>query len=373
MKTDGNQGLVKLPLVLIVDDLPENIQIIGNALKNEEYDLVFATSGAEALAITAEEHPDLILLDVMMPEMDGFAVCERLKADVATKEIPVIFITAFTETEAVIKGFDIGAADYVTKPFKSAELKARIRTHLEIRQTRVAIEKVSEERKELLHIVCHDLVVTLGGIEGITDPTVYYSIKDAENLRQIINAAAQNGLSIIELIRRMRALEEHKLDLSYLSLQTALRRSLSLVDQMLKRKNLTITCELSSDLEVFAEETSLVNSVFNNILTNAIKFSYPDSKILVDVQMAENEVLVSIRDFGIGIPEKVVARIFDIGARTMREGTFGEQGTGFGMPLVKKFMTLYGGSVEVVSRDKEEYQNDHGTLVLLRFKTRRAN
>ena len=123
MKTDGTQVLVKLPLVLIVDDLPENIQIIGNALKNEEYDLVFATSGAEALAITAEEHPDLILLDVMMPEMDGFAVCERLKADVATKEIPVIFITAFTETEAVIKGFFI---------FRPAILTARldIKKHL---------------------------------------------------------------------------------------------------------------------------------------------------------------------------------------------------------------------------------------------------
>ncbi len=371
MPSIDSHNLTKPPLVLIVDDIPENIQIIGGSLKSEGYDLVFATSGTEALAIAKEELPDLVLLDVLMPDINGFTVCEHLKKDPATAEIPVIFITAFVETEAVLKGFKAGGVDYVAKPFKSAELQARTRTHLDLRRSRRELEKISEERKELLHIVCHDLVVTLGGIEGLTEPAMFSSIKDPEELRRIINTAAKNGLSVVELIRNMRSIEERKFELGFLPLADALRKSLQLVDQMMKHKNISVEMNVDAELEVLAESVSLVNSVFNNVLTNAIKFSYPETRILIDAQMAEREVVVSVRDFGIGIPEKVVDRLFDLGARNTREGTFGEQGTGFGMPLVRKFMTLYGGSIEVVSRDKDESLAGHGTLVLLRFKTRR--
>lgn len=119
--------------ILIVDDIPKNIELAANILKAKNYNITFATSGASALEKVESIDFDLILLDVMMPGMDGFEVCERLKEDPKTKDIPVIFVTAKSETENVVKGFELGAVDYVTKPFNAEELHARVKTHVDIR------------------------------------------------------------------------------------------------------------------------------------------------------------------------------------------------------------------------------------------------
>ncbi len=122
--------------ILIVDDEPKNIQLLGNLLKEENYDIEFATSGEEAIEWVYSKKFDLILLDIMMPGMDGYEVCKRVKTDNKVNHIPVIFLTAKTESEFIVKGFDVGGADYITKPFKSAELLARIKMHVEIKVLR---------------------------------------------------------------------------------------------------------------------------------------------------------------------------------------------------------------------------------------------
>jgi len=119
-------------IVLIVDDEPRNLQVVGSLLRRQGYDVVFAGSGAEALASVRENPPDLILLDVMMPAMDGYEVCRKLKEDPARKRIPVIFLTAKGETDDLVQGFDVGGVDYVTKPFRAEELLARVKTHLQL-------------------------------------------------------------------------------------------------------------------------------------------------------------------------------------------------------------------------------------------------
>jgi len=124
------------PLVLIVDDNPRNLQFLGALLTEKGYELGVAQNGTEALAFVKEREPHLILLDIMMPGMDGFAVCASLKKDMRTSHIPIIILTARTEVDDIVKGFAAGASDYVTKPFIAAELLARIRTHLEIKQLR---------------------------------------------------------------------------------------------------------------------------------------------------------------------------------------------------------------------------------------------
>ena len=122
------------PLILLVDDVPENLQLLGNTLQEENYEIAVASSGADALNFVNEVQPDLILLDVMMPEMDGYEMCRRLKKMPQCSTIPIIFITARVETEDIVRGFEAGGVDYVTKPFKPAELKARVRTHLQLHQ-----------------------------------------------------------------------------------------------------------------------------------------------------------------------------------------------------------------------------------------------
>ncbi len=131
--------------LLIVDDLPENIKVLGNSLQNEDYRISFATSGQQAIEMALKNAIDLILLDIMMPGMDGFEVCRQLKGEDRTRHIPIIFITAKTENEDIVQGFEAGAVDYVTKPFNAAELSARIQTHLELKRSREVIHNQAEE------------------------------------------------------------------------------------------------------------------------------------------------------------------------------------------------------------------------------------
>ena len=131
--------------LLIVDDLPENIKVLGNSLQHEEFVITFATSGEKVVEMAIKRKIDLILLDIMMPGMDGYQVCRMLKAEQRTKGIPVVFITAKTDKEDIVRGFQAGAVDYLTKPFNPAELSARVRTHLELRRARQVIENQAEE------------------------------------------------------------------------------------------------------------------------------------------------------------------------------------------------------------------------------------
>jgi len=131
---DNSQNTV--PKILIVDDTPKNLQVLGNLLQNNEYEVEFATNGKAALNWIEEDNFDLILLDIMMPEMDGYEVCEKLKSNNNTKNIPIIFLTAKIDTESIVKGFKLGAADYVTKPFNKEELLARISTQLTLIQSK---------------------------------------------------------------------------------------------------------------------------------------------------------------------------------------------------------------------------------------------
>jgi PleD family two-component response regulator len=126
----------KKPLILIVDDTTKNIQVLGNILYSKGYNISVATSGKEALESVKAKTPDLILLDIQMPEMDGFEVCKNLKSNPSTKEIPVIFLTAVTDPEKIVHGFELGAVDYITKPLNPAELFMRVATHIEIKESR---------------------------------------------------------------------------------------------------------------------------------------------------------------------------------------------------------------------------------------------
>ncbi len=147
------------PMILIVDDVSKNIQLLGNILRNMNYQISFATNGEQALLMINDVNPDLILLDIMMPGMDGYEVCKRLKNNPRSAEIPVIFLTAKTETEDVVKGFQMGAVDFVSKPFNSSELLARVNTHVELRNAKKELQnyagQLKERNKELEDLLSH--------------------------------------------------------------------------------------------------------------------------------------------------------------------------------------------------------------------------
>ncbi|MDT8448115.1 MAG: hybrid sensor histidine kinase/response regulator [bacterium] len=338
-------------LVLIVDDTLQNIQVLGSVLRNAKLQVSVAQTGKQALVLAEKLKPDLILLDVMMPEMDGFTACRELKAREATRDIPVIFLTAKVQAEDIVRGLELGAVDYITKPFNATELLVRVRNHLERTLGQRKIVEQNDERRELLHILCHDLANSFSSIMS------FLSIEDeelAENLpvfKPLMVSSAQNGLDLIGMVRQMRALDEGKIALKpqIHCLRDMVDRSMSLLDRRFEAKRIEVQIEVSRGLWVEVEEISFVNSVLNNLLTNAVKFSPSGSSVTITAQAAGQEICLCVGDQGIGIPEAVQRHLFDVNKSASRLGTEGEVGTGFGLPLVAKFVERYGGRIEINS------------------------
>ncbi len=355
--------------ILIVDDTPKNIQVLGKTLEQRNYEIIVAQSGLQALTVVEKILPDLILLDIMMPDMDGFETCKRLKDNPKTKEIPIIFLTAKIEIDDLVKGFDLGAVDYITKPFNSKELLRRVETHLELRKKSKYLALSNQNNRELIHILCHDLTNPIGFIDGVLqladqDPSVFQDMKDS------LRTAVTNCINIIDQVKKMQALTEGKydLDLNPIPLKLSIQESMEILKTKLMDKNLELVMDIDDNLEVLVERTSFGNSVINNLLTNAIKFSYPSTKIHMSAVEKNGQVTLSIQDSGMGIPQNLLKDLFNMNKSTTRPGTKGEKGTGFGMPLVHKFIDAYGGHIEIVSKEKSKNSEDHGTQVYITLK-----
>ncbi len=188
--------------ILIVDDNPRNIQILGTILKHEGYQIIIAQNGYQAIKATKKAPPDLILLDIMMPQMDGFETCKKLKQDSAAKEIPIIFLTAKADTEDIVKGFEMGAVDYVTKPFNSVELLARVKTHMELSYKRKLQGVI-----EMAGAVCHEMNQPLQTILGYSE-LILFDIQPIHplydkliNLRNEIDKMAKITRNLMQIIK----------------------------------------------------------------------------------------------------------------------------------------------------------------------------
>jgi len=189
-----------------VDDVLQNLQVVGTMLRNEGYDVMPAGSGPQALERVRVRMPDLILLDLMMPEMDGLEVCRRLKTDPVAQRIPIIFLTASNEMEHLVKGLEAGAVDYVTKPFNGPELLARVRTHLELKLARERLRQMNDEKNEFMGIAAHDLRNPLSEIKGFAELVM----EEAQALKH--RELEENGRRICDTAVRMAEMVQNLLD-----------------------------------------------------------------------------------------------------------------------------------------------------------------
>lgn len=349
--------------ILIVDDSPKNIQVLGSMLKPIGYRIRIAYNGKEALEMVETSLPDLILLDIMMPIMDGFETCKNLKENNKTADIPVIFLTAKTDTEDIVQAFEAGAVDYVSKPFNGTELLQRIQTHLKLKEQKDYINKVSNNRRQLIHVLCHDLANPLNAIAN------FMNLIPKHKFSHVMQAAVQSCMGIIDMVRKIRSIDEQKLEikLEAVNLSSAINESLEILKENYSCKNITLTSNVPPHMHVKAEKISLINSVINNILTNAIKFSYPESEILIQAENKRGAIILTIQDFGMGMPEKIKNNLFKMTEATSRPGTSGEQGTGFGMPLLIRFLEVYGATISIDSKCEQDNPNEHGTTVAIKL------
>ncbi len=358
--------------ILIVDDLQDNLQIISNILHPKGYRISVASSGKKALKRVLIQAPDLILLDIFMPEMDGFEVCKRLKENPETTNIPVIFLTALSETENILKGFEYGAVDYITKPFNSLELISRIKTHLEIKRSRDTIAeqstKLLKQNEELIElnktknkffsIIAHDLKSPFNNIIGFSSLLLRnknnYSESKRNQFTKLIANSAQNAFTLLEnLLEWSRAQTGHiEFFPSSFNIATISNEIVDLYANEAQRKHITLQSEINKEQTIFGD-SNMIRSILRNLISNALKFT--NSSGTVSIQYFENEEYAgfSVQDSGIGMNSQEIEKIQQSNQIYSTQGTDSEKGTGLGLMLCHEFVAQHQGTLELKSKESE--------------------
>jgi signal transduction histidine kinase len=349
--------------LLIVDDAVENIDIVKSLFKGK-YKIKVATNGKKALQLIekSKNKPDLILLDVVMPEMNGFETIKELKKHDNTKTIPVIFLTSEKEPDSMVQAFSLGAVDYVGKPFNIDELKSRVNSHLLIKKQTDFIADQNLKYREILHILSHDLKNSVGAIKMAVDMKAINPEISLDQFAPTIELATQNSINLINMTCELCRMNEYNLVSTNVNIMETFKEAKLLLSKRIKSKNITISLSIPTEFTVLVEKRAFLNSVVLNLLTNAIKFSPQDSTIKVKAsKISEDKINISVIDKGIGIPTKMIDTLFDATVSKVRTGTKGEKGSGFGLPMVKKFIDIFDGELKVISKTINEFPEEHGT------------
>lgn len=344
--------------ILIIDDNPMNFLLTSKVLEINDYISITAESGLEGIAQIELEIPSLILLDVMMPEMDGYEVCRRIKAVEKWKEIPIIFLTANSHTENLVEGFDAGGVDYITKPFKSEELLVRIKNHIELAESRKTILEMNRSRDKVYSIIAHDIRSPLSGIlmtldtidQGYLDPS-------SEDFKEIIHQlkirTKDTSTLLTSLLNWTRTQGDNMmLHPKETNINQVINSCILLLEAVAKNKNVSILMELSEYIDCWCDDVS-INTVFRNIISNAIKFTPNNGTITITGKISNSNVEISITDTGVGMADDAIRKIFEENQHFTSSGTDNEQGTGLGLMLVKDFVKKNNGSLRVESKLKE--------------------
>lgn len=351
------------PLILIVDDIPKNIQVLGTNLRKKNYEIAIAQDGKHALHIASNILPDLILLDIMMPEMDGFDVCKELKSDSLTKDIPVILLTGKTATEDLLKGFEVGASDYITKPYNSAELLARVKTHLELKRSKDELTQKNEElirlnehKNTFFSIVSHDLRNPLTAFMGLAQIlNDDFDNIDKEKTKKFIGLlydAAEEMQKLLNNLLDWGRLEMGKIQVNPedIDLQEIISGNISLLKTSALEKSITLTSKISEPAVVYADK-NMIAAVVRNILSNSIKFTNKGGNVTISSKPINDQRVVTITDNGIGIPENKLKTLFSVKNISSTKGTNNEKGTGLGLLLCKQMIEQNKGSIGIESKE----------------------
>jgi two-component system, sensor histidine kinase and response regulator len=355
MKNENLSGLY-IPNILIVDDIPANLKVLGGILKDEGYKIRPVLNGEMALQVAEKEIPDLILLDIMMPDMDGYEVCCQLKANPRLKDIPVIFISALNDTKDIVSAFSIGGVDYITKPFQAEEVKARIATHLKICRQNKELKELNATKDKFFSIIAHDLRGPIGSMMQISEFVTMKEKMDEETLYSFLESQkelSRNTFYLLENLLSWARSSTNQIDYypEILDVNTILKASIENIKTQATSKNITVTANYTEQSRAYADQ-KMFRLIIRNLLSNAIKFTPQGGTISISAAPAENDsVIIAVKDTGIGMSPKILENLFRIDISSNRPGTDGESSNGLGLLLCKEFVEKNGGKIWIDSEE----------------------
>ncbi len=370
--------------ILAVDDNPKNLQLISSLLSAKNYKVVVANSGENAMKYLGIKVPDLLLLDIMMPGISGYDVLEKIKQNPDIQDLPVIFLTAKSELSDIVKGFSMGAVDYITKPFKSEELIARVETHIELKRMRsqlaeknAALNQLNKElsasreiirrdaeklaytnaqKDKFFSIISHDLRNPFSGclmatemlakrFNELTQDEITAFIDALHDSATNLNKLLENLLSWAQIQMGRMSFNPEMLDLPALiedatKLQTAVSSA----------KNLVITTEVQP--VALVADKNMTSMIIRNLFANAVKFTPRGGKISIRVWEEADKAYIRVADTGIGMSKLLTERLFRLNEKVSRPDTDGEVSSGLGLILSHDMAVKMGGSISVESQEK---------------------
>lgn len=343
--------------ILIVDDVDKNLQVVGNILGEKGLTISLAKSGKQAIKIAKRILPDLILLDINMPELNGYETCEILKNDKETSNIPIIFLSALNEKEDIVKGFDYGAVDYITKPFNKAELLSRVFTHLELQFSRKKLIEKNEELKELnatkdkfVSIISHDLKSPFNAILGFSRMLLKnfekYDEEKREKLINSVNNSANRAFKLLENLLEWSRLQTGKIEVKPTKVKPSclIYEVVLFCDPIAANKEIKVESEINYDDFIFVDK-EMIKTTLRNLVTNAIKFSFKGRTVILKTKKENNNIIFMVSDTGTGIEAEYINKLFKIDSKLSKTGTANETGTGLGLILCHEFVEKHGGKI----------------------------
>jgi signal transduction histidine kinase len=330
--------------ILLVDDTPEHIESAVLVLKDSNFRIRVATCGDTALKLIHSKKPDLILLDIYMPQMDGFELCRLIKSTPDLKSIPIIFLTSFNDEESIRKGFDSGGQDYVVKPFNATELLARVNTHLMLKRQEESLKEANKELDSFCYTVSHDLKSPLLSLNKLVEflSSDHLSQLDQDGRELVLNIQEKSSevINTVDRLLEFSKMCEMKIHCEMFNLNEMF------LDIFNDLKNLEPHRKISLNIEslplVYGDRV-MIRLLILNILSNAFKYTRHKDAAIIDIRSVEgkNEYIFSINDNGAGFDMRYSSRLFGVFQRLHSKDEF--DGSGVGLAICQRIVKRHNG------------------------------
>ena len=347
-------GEEKTSSVLIADDNTNNLRVLANILESDRIKVATVRDGIRAMKFIEKKKPDLVLMDVLMPGMDGYRVCARLKEQSENRDIPVIFISALNQTEDKLKGFECGGVDYITKPFRREEVLARVNAQLTLKHALEELRNANAAKDKLFSIVAHDLRGPIASLAGMLEVIVVNpEMLGDDDSPMFLNELAFSARTLLHLIENLLSWAKNQRDaITYkpetICVNDIIDTQLNIFSGMAREKGVNLKARVDARIHVFADSDTIM-TVMRNLLSNALKFTSETGEVEIGAERQGDIVEISIGDTGVGIPAERLETLFQGREQTTTFGTRNEKGSGLGLLLCKEFVENNGGTIRAES------------------------